>query len=953
MGEEQVFLDHRSIEPGEPWPDRLEEAVREAAVVLVLLGRDWLRLREEDSGLRLIDRPDDWVRRELETAFESDRVVVPIRVELDGVELEERYFANLPSLAPLATLQALPLRRAEWERDVKDLLVVLEERGLQVAHAPAASQRAAETASAEPRSLPQPPDLRAVPDYIGSHAFVGRLAELDTLDDWADAANPHALLLFEAIGGAGKSILTWHWTRQCATAVRTDWAGRFWYSFYERGSRMTEFCRHALAYMTGAPMEDLRKRELADLADDLVAELHSRPWLLVLDGLERILVNYNRIDAEALPDEAADEPVDDIAGRDPCGSIDPIDDELLRRLANAQPSKVLVSTRLTPSALLNPGRRPIPGVQRESLSGLRPADAEHLLRSCGIEGNSAQIRSFLSHTCDCHPLVVGVLGGLIRDYLPARGDFDDWLQAPTGGGSLDLGHLDLVARRNHVLQAALEAVPDAGRDLLSVLSLLDDAVDYTVLCAIAPDTSPSGQGGSRLSDTVRDLERRGLLQYDTASRQHDMHPVVRSVVLARLGPGERERFGQQALDFFSSRADRPYDQVEALGDLRNVMNSIRTLVRIGRMQAACDAFRAGLSDCLLFDLEAYSEVLSLVRPFFERGWGQAPLSLSWPSSGLLCSSVTIALSNLGMHSESLELNCTRVRLDHSHERWAGLHSSLDGVGSELSFLNHLASRARLHELAGRLARALGSNIALFISLLRRLRIHMISGAREEAERALEELESTNRNWPRGQYRPGQVELIFAEHLYLTGRLSKQVLLDAERVAEAGRSRLVRRGLQHLSGWFAMNRGDWEGAAKALHGASRLARQSRVPDPCADAGLVLARHHLGDLQDARGSAELVSSSHGPAQHWLAELWLAIGDPVRALQHAKRALRWAWADGEPWVRRFELDRARELFERMGEEPPELPPFDPEKVRRFDWEPEVERAIERLEAKNAAKD
>src|SRR6185295_18452829 len=59
--------------------------------------------------------------------------------------------------------------------------------------------------------IPAPPQLYAEPAYIGSHTFVGRQAQLDALDDWAGTADPHAVLLFEAIGGTGKSMLTWEW----------------------------------------------------------------------------------------------------------------------------------------------------------------------------------------------------------------------------------------------------------------------------------------------------------------------------------------------------------------------------------------------------------------------------------------------------------------------------------------------------------------------------------------------------------------------------------------------------------------------------------------------------------------------------------------------------------------------------------------------------------------------
>ena len=87
-----------------------------------------------------------------------------------------------------------------------------------------------------------------------------------------------------------------------APEARADWAGRFWFSFYEKGGVMAEFCRNALAYMTARPVDAFRKKKTPEIADLLIAELNARPWLLVLDGLERILVAYNRFDAPQLRD---------------------------------------------------------------------------------------------------------------------------------------------------------------------------------------------------------------------------------------------------------------------------------------------------------------------------------------------------------------------------------------------------------------------------------------------------------------------------------------------------------------------------------------------------------------------------------------------------------------------------------------------------------------------------
>ena len=310
------------------------------------------------------------------------------------------------------------------------------------------------------------------------------------MSDWASHADPTNLLLFEAIGGNGKSMLTWEWTNHHATKIRSDWAGRFWYSFYERGAIMADFCQSALAYMTGQPLEELRKKKTAELKEPLLAQLHAKPWLLILDGLERVLVAYHRIDASEVPDEEANIPTDKIVNRNPCDTIRDEDGDLLRALAAAKPSKILVSSRLTPRVLLNPAGQTIVGARRISLPGLRPPDAEELLRSCDVRGDSTTIQNYLTANCDNHPLVIGVLAGLINDYLPDRGNFDAWSADPDGGGQLDLGSLDLTQRRNQILDAALAALPEKSAQLLSTLALLSESVDYATLKAFNPHLPP-------------------------------------------------------------------------------------------------------------------------------------------------------------------------------------------------------------------------------------------------------------------------------------------------------------------------------------------------------------------------------------------------------------------------------------------------------------------------------
>lgn len=110
----------------------------------------------------------------------------------------------------------------------------------------------------EPPSGPK--ELVAMPPYLAGFAFQGRKKELQTLSDWA-VGEKEPVLVLEAIGGMGKSFLSWHWVTVRARTVRPDFAGIFWYSFYERGGTMRDFCAHALSYVSGARVEELLKKE--------------------------------------------------------------------------------------------------------------------------------------------------------------------------------------------------------------------------------------------------------------------------------------------------------------------------------------------------------------------------------------------------------------------------------------------------------------------------------------------------------------------------------------------------------------------------------------------------------------------------------------------------------------------------------------------------------------------
>src|SRR6266700_2454777 len=104
----------------------------------------------------------------------------------------------------------------------------------------------------------------------------------------------------------------------------------------------------------------------------------------------------------------------------------------------------------------------------------------------------------------------------------------------------------------------------------------------------------------------------------------------------------------------------------------------------------------------------------------------------------------------------------------------------------------------------------------------------------------------------------------------------------------------------------------------------MARATGQTDAEAETQLAVARFHLGQLADPGHEAEQPARLKRPAHRALADLCLAIGDLEQAKKHAHKAYKWAWADGEPYVRRYELNKSRALLETLGAELPNLSPY-----------------------------
>ena len=124
FGDSQVFLDIDQVGIGEDFVARTTSVVESCRVVLVVIGRRWLEVRDV-HGRRRIDDPDDYVRIEIATALRADRPIVIVPVLVHGATMPRE--EDLPDeITALSRRNALAAPDERWHSEIKRLIEKLE-----------------------------------------------------------------------------------------------------------------------------------------------------------------------------------------------------------------------------------------------------------------------------------------------------------------------------------------------------------------------------------------------------------------------------------------------------------------------------------------------------------------------------------------------------------------------------------------------------------------------------------------------------------------------------------------------------------------------------------------------------------------------------------------------------------------------------------------------------------
>jgi TIR domain len=121
---DQIFMDIDGIPAGLDFAVSLQERLGQCDVLLAVISKNWIDVRD-GSGARRLDRPDDFVRLEIEFALEHGKRLIPVLV--GGAQLPRA--EQLPkSMQALTRMQAVPLMHERFSSDTRSLIEKLQQK---------------------------------------------------------------------------------------------------------------------------------------------------------------------------------------------------------------------------------------------------------------------------------------------------------------------------------------------------------------------------------------------------------------------------------------------------------------------------------------------------------------------------------------------------------------------------------------------------------------------------------------------------------------------------------------------------------------------------------------------------------------------------------------------------------------------------------------------------------
>lgn len=812
--------------------------------------------------------------------------------------------------------------------------------------------------------IPELPELYAVPDYSDQNAvFVGRADELAQLQEWVQVESNKPIFVLEAIGGMGKSALAWKWVQDRVTTE--DIKGIFWFSFYEGGADMTAFVRYLLAYVTQRNPDDLRSQKIPEMLGELLPILKAQRFLVILDGLERILVAYHRWDAAQMQD------ADIIGDKVHRSATNPRDRMILRNLTACDASRFLITSRLMPIAFEEPSGY-LAGVQHAKLDGLSLSDARLLWEKWKITWTDEHKLDTFFKQLAGHSLLLKLVAGEIAKSPRARGDFDKWYAMR--GKELDV-FKDLKAKRHHILEAAYRDLSPEAQKTLSQVAALGDSVTMDVLEVFnpfmpqSPDEVDENEEDSvqkaykvaveaheaalaeidknqvfdQFDKLLSELEERGLLWWNRAEQVYDLHPVVRGYAFNMLGDSDKPSTFNRIYNYFEGQEKSSKEDKEmTLADLQPYIKMYNALIGAGKHDAAWGIYRHNIVTPLQFYIADYHKTFELLTPFFPEGFNSIPvLSDATNQEGVIFLLLHLLGSLQTQHHVPIPV-AYAIKYDVETRKTTSLFDILGIYGVMRLSSNYLSEAKHVMDACHYLREYSGDSEYLWSKFL------LLEGYTELQSEDFEQIIGATYNQVMqldAMFGKLKITNFYMLHRFYMKQDIESLVNQFEDLIQRFPDPAALRGVERIRGEVALRDNQFDDATTHFSNSIRIGNESGVARhetvlSQAHGGLARTYLALGKIEQAARIVE-----EGCDDYSSAIVSKAQGKHEEAKEYAIKYYTWAWADGEPYVHRWHLNRAIDLLDELSIPKPNLPVFDEANYESFPAEAEVRAYIEQL--------
>ncbi|HUV01995.1 MAG TPA: hypothetical protein VMW67_00860 [Desulfobacteria bacterium] len=498
----------------------------------------------------------------------------------------------------------------------------------------------------EPVAVPTPPTPYFAHPYPLQKNFTGRETERNDLTEWFQT-DSHPICAYIAIGGMGKSALSWYWLQEDVIKRGLAPEGIIWWSFYEKEKEagFEHFLDHAIEYASRGETDPKKIDSPRDKMDALYSLLSEKKFLVVFDGVERVLRAYAGMGSPYQGDEVKEDERGDYRS-----CIDPHCSTFLQMLAEIPKTKVLLTSRLFPKELDE-----LEGCVRKDLTKMDKADAVEFFRRQGVNGTRAEIEEVCS-AYGYHSLSLRLLSGMIVNDMKYNGDIKAWTRHNP------LPDLKGTKKEHHILELSYNSLDEKKQKFISRLAAFRTPMDYDAISIFNDFGSDE-----KFNDVLVELTERGLLFRDEKSNKFDLHPIVRQYCYDRLT--RKEKVHSKLIDYFAA-VPAP-EKIESLEDLAPVIELYHHTVRAGKYDAAWELYRDRLWRRIYYNFGAYKTQIELLEALFIQPTDELPNLSKETYQAHACNELANSYSRSGQSRNAIKTLEKAIELDQKigGENW--------------------------------------------------------------------------------------------------------------------------------------------------------------------------------------------------------------------------------------------------------------------------------------------